>query len=174
MAQTLVHRARLFELRAQGEARRSRSASSVSVSRTSSARSWCRPKKWSRCVKGSKRRSERKFFPGYVLVQMEMDDETWHLVKEVPKVLGFIGGSSDKPAPITEKEADRSCSVCRKASTSRGRRFCSSRARWFASSMVRSTTSTASSKRSTTRRSGCRLRCRFWVGRRRSSWSSVR
>ena len=56
---------------------------------------------------GSKRRSERKFFPGYVLVQMEMDDETWHLVKEVPKVLGFIGGSSDRPAPITEKEADQ-------------------------------------------------------------------
>jgi len=55
---------------------------------------------------GSKRRSERKFFPGYVLVQMEMDDETWHLVKEVPKVLGFIGGSSDKPAPISEKEAN--------------------------------------------------------------------
>ena len=56
---------------------------------------------------GQKRRSERKFFPGYVLVQMEMDDETWHLVKEVPKVLGFIGGSSDRPAPITEKEADQ-------------------------------------------------------------------
>ena len=56
---------------------------------------------------GSKRRSERKFFPGYVLVQMEMDDETWHLVKEVPKVLGFIGGSSDKPAPISEKEANQ-------------------------------------------------------------------
>ena len=56
---------------------------------------------------GQKRRSERKFFPGYVLVQMEMDDETWHLVKEVPKVLGFIGGSSDRPAPITDKEADR-------------------------------------------------------------------
>ena len=56
---------------------------------------------------GQKRRSERKFFPGYVLVQMEMDDETWHLVKEVPKVLGFIGGSSDKPAPITEAEANR-------------------------------------------------------------------
>ncbi|MEL6199371.1 MAG: transcription termination/antitermination protein NusG [Pseudomonadota bacterium] len=55
---------------------------------------------------GQKRRSERKFFPGYVLVNMEMDDETWHLVKEVPKVLGFIGGSSDKPAPITEREAD--------------------------------------------------------------------
>ena len=56
---------------------------------------------------GQKRRSERKFFPGYVLVQMDLDEETWHLVKEVPKVLGFIGGSSDKPAPITEKEADQ-------------------------------------------------------------------
>jgi transcriptional antiterminator NusG len=55
---------------------------------------------------GQKRRSERKFFPGYVLVEMEMDDETWHLVKEVPKVLGFIGGSSDKPAPISQREAD--------------------------------------------------------------------
>ena len=55
---------------------------------------------------GQKRRSERKFFPGYVLVQMEMDDDTWHLVKEVPKVLGFIGGTTDRPAPITEKEAD--------------------------------------------------------------------
>jgi len=54
---------------------------------------------------GQRRKSERKFFPGYVLVQMEMDDETWHLVKEVPKVLGFIGGSSDKPAPIKDKEA---------------------------------------------------------------------
>jgi transcriptional antiterminator NusG len=54
---------------------------------------------------GQKRRSDRKFFPGYVLVQMEMDEETWHLVKEVPKVLGFIGGTQDKPAPITEKEA---------------------------------------------------------------------
>jgi transcriptional antiterminator NusG len=54
---------------------------------------------------GQKRKSERKFFPGYVLVQMEMNDDTWHLVKSVPKVLGFIGGTSDKPAPITEKEA---------------------------------------------------------------------
>lgn len=54
---------------------------------------------------GAKRRSERKFFPGYVLVQMEMDDDTWHLVKDVPKVMGFIGGTKDRPAPITEKEA---------------------------------------------------------------------
>jgi transcriptional antiterminator NusG len=56
--------------------------------------------------KGNRRKSERKFFPGYVLVQMEMDSDTWHLVKQVPKVLGFIGGTSDKPAPISEAEAD--------------------------------------------------------------------
>ena len=55
---------------------------------------------------GQKRKSERKFFPGYVLVQMELDDDTWHMVKDVPKVLGFIGGTSDRPAPITNKEAD--------------------------------------------------------------------
>ncbi|RRQ22466.1 transcription termination/antitermination protein NusG [Thiohalobacter thiocyanaticus] len=56
---------------------------------------------------GQKRKSERKFFPGYVLVQMEMDDETWHLVKDVPKVMGFIGGTSDRPAPISDREADQ-------------------------------------------------------------------
>jgi transcription termination/antitermination protein NusG len=54
---------------------------------------------------GQQRKSERKFFPGYVLVQMELTDETWHLVKDVPRVLGFIGGTSDRPAPISEKEA---------------------------------------------------------------------
>lgn len=55
---------------------------------------------------GQKRRSERKFFPGYVLVEMDMNDGTWHMVKETPKVLGFIGGKADKPAPITQKEVD--------------------------------------------------------------------
>ncbi|WP_456406822.1 transcription termination/antitermination protein NusG [Thiolapillus sp.] len=55
---------------------------------------------------GQQRRSERKFFPGYVLVNMELTDETWHLVKDTPQVLGFIGGTEDKPAPITQKEAD--------------------------------------------------------------------
>ena len=54
---------------------------------------------------GQKRNTSRKFFPGYVLVQMDMDDETWHLVKDVPRVLGFIGGTSDRPAPITDREA---------------------------------------------------------------------
>lgn len=55
---------------------------------------------------GQKRKSERKFFPGYVLVQMDLNDEAWHLVKAVPRVLGFIGGSADKPAPISDREAD--------------------------------------------------------------------
>ena len=54
---------------------------------------------------GQKRKSERKFFPGYVLVQMELDDSTWHLVKETPRVMGFIGGKADKPSPITDAEA---------------------------------------------------------------------
>jgi transcriptional antiterminator NusG len=64
---------------------------------------------------GQKRRSERKFFPGYVLVQIEtntdnkaikIDDESWHLIKETPKVMGFIGGTADKPLPIKDSEAD--------------------------------------------------------------------
>ena len=55
---------------------------------------------------GQKRTSERMFFPGYVLVNMELDDDTWHLVKETPRVMGFIGGKADKPAAITDKEAD--------------------------------------------------------------------
>jgi transcriptional antiterminator NusG len=54
---------------------------------------------------GQQRKSERKFFPGYVLVQMELTDETWHLVMDIPRVLGFIGGTSDRPAPISDKEA---------------------------------------------------------------------
>lgn len=55
---------------------------------------------------GQERRSERKFFPGYVLVHMELTDETWHLVKDVPQVMGFIGGTADHPAPITDREAE--------------------------------------------------------------------
>jgi transcriptional antiterminator NusG len=53
---------------------------------------------------GQKSITERKFFPGYVLVEMEMTDESWHLVKDTPKVTGFLGGSAMKPTPISEKE----------------------------------------------------------------------
>ncbi len=55
---------------------------------------------------GQKNISERKFFPGYVLVEMEMTDESWHLVKNTPKVTGFLGGSAMKPTPISQKEVD--------------------------------------------------------------------
>jgi len=55
---------------------------------------------------GQKHTSERKFFPGYLLVEMEMSDETWHLVKSTPKVTGFVGGTATRPAPIPQKEVD--------------------------------------------------------------------
>jgi transcription termination/antitermination protein NusG len=56
---------------------------------------------------GQKRKSERKFFPGYVLVEMEMNDKTWHMVRNAPRVLGFIGGTAERPAPISESEVSR-------------------------------------------------------------------
>ena len=59
-------------------------------------------------LRGDKKKvkTDRKFFPGYVLIQMEMNETTWHLVKSVPKVLGFIGGTVERPAPISQKEAE--------------------------------------------------------------------
>jgi transcriptional antiterminator NusG len=57
---------------------------------------------------GQKSISERKFFPGYVLVEMEMNDDSWHLViKSTPKVTGFVGGTANKPTPISEKEVEK-------------------------------------------------------------------
>jgi transcription termination/antitermination protein NusG len=53
---------------------------------------------------GQKNISERKFFPGYVLVEMDMTDDSWHLVKNTPKVTGFVGGTATKPTPISERE----------------------------------------------------------------------
>lgn len=55
---------------------------------------------------GTKRETERKFFPGYLLVEMEMNDDTWHLVKSLPRVSGFVGGSPTKPAPLSDREAE--------------------------------------------------------------------
>ncbi len=55
--------------------------------------------------KGKKRTTERKFFPGYILVNMKMDEEAWHFVKSIPSVMGFIGGTSEKPSSIPESEA---------------------------------------------------------------------
>jgi transcriptional antiterminator NusG len=56
---------------------------------------------------GQKSITERKFFPGYVLVEMEMNDDTWHLIKSTPKVTGFVGGTANKPTPISEKEVEK-------------------------------------------------------------------
>jgi len=56
--------------------------------------------------KGQKRKSEHKFFPGYILLQMIMNDSSWHLIRSVPRVMGFIGGTSDHPSPISDKEVN--------------------------------------------------------------------
>ena len=58
-------------------------------------------------VKGQRRETSRKFYPSYILVEMEMNDETWYLVKSTPKVTGFVGGSDTAPAPIEDEEAQR-------------------------------------------------------------------
>lgn len=55
---------------------------------------------------GQKSLSERKFFPGYILIEMEMSNETWHLVKSTPRITGFIGGTATQPVPISEKEIE--------------------------------------------------------------------
>ena len=57
--------------------------------------------------KGQKKQLERKFFPGYMLVQMEMNDDTWHLVRKTPNVMGFMGGTRNKPMPLSEDELNR-------------------------------------------------------------------
>ena len=92
---------------------------------------------------GQKKTAERKFFPGYVLVQMEMDDDTWHLVKSTPKVTGFVGGTATKPAPISEKEVQSILDQMREGVEKPRPRCCSRWARRCASSTVRSPISMA-------------------------------
>ena len=104
---------------------------------------------------GQKRTSERMFFPGYVLVQMELDDDTWHLVKETPRVMGFIGGKADKPAPITDKEAELILQRVQDSEKRHGPRHCLSPAKWFVLSMVRLMTLTESLKKLITKRAAC-------------------
>ena len=117
---------------------------------------------------GQKRRSERKFFPGYVLVQIatqdeggipRIDSESWHLIKETPKVMGFIGGTADKPLPIKDDEADAILQRVQDGVEKPRPKVCSSRARWSAWSTARSTTSTAWSRKSITTRAACAWRC---------------
>ena len=103
---------------------------------------------------GQKHMSERKFFPGYVLVEMEMNDDTWHLVKNTNKVTGFVGGTATKPAPIPEKEVEAIMQQMRE-----GVEKPKPKVLFEVGEMVRvaarSPTSRARSRTSTTRRAGC-------------------
>ena len=67
---------------------------------------------------GQKKTSERRFYPGYVLVQMIMNDDTWHLVKHTNKVTGFVGGAKNRPAPISEDEVAKILQNCARSSGS--------------------------------------------------------
>ena len=110
---------------------------------------------------GKKRESERKFFPGYVLVHMRMTSESWQLVKHTDRVLGFIGGTSDRPLPITQAEADKILNRLKETEDSprpktkrihHVQRPCSKLAREFVLSMVHSRTSLVLLRRLTMRR----------------------
>lgn len=99
-------------------------------------------------VKGGKRAiTERRLYSGYVLVEMEMTDEAWHLVKSTPKVTGFLGGKANKPSPLPQKEVDEILQRMQEATRNRGRKCCSRSAKWCASRKGRSPTSTATSKK---------------------------
>ena len=109
---------------------------------------------------GKKSVTERRFFPGYVLVEMEMADDTWHLVKHTGKVTGFVGGAKTRPSPISEAEV-RSCTRCKRVWKSRGPRCSGKWANWCASRKARSPTSTARSRTSITTSPRCGCRSRF-------------
>ncbi len=113
---------------------------------------------------GQKRKSERKFFPGYVLVQMDMNEGTWHLVKDTPRVMGFIGGTADKPAPITDKEAEAILRRVADGSDKPKPKTLFKPGEVVACyMMVRLLILTALSKRLTTRRAGSKWQCSFSV-----------
>ena len=107
---------------------------------------------------GKKRKSERKFYPGYVLVEMDMDDDSWHLVNQTPRVMGFIGGTADKPAPISKKEADAILRVFRMVLISLHIKPSTKLVKWFVLLMVRLQTLTVWLKPLITRSLVCRWR----------------
>jgi transcription antitermination factor NusG len=122
--------------------------------------------------RGRKVDAERKFFPGYVLVKMDLTDEAFHLIKNTPKVTGFLG-ADNKPMPISDAEAARILHQVQEG-IERSRRCPSRSANRFASPTVRSRPSTALSKRSTRPARASRSRCRSSAAPPRSSLSSAR
>ena len=104
---------------------------------------------------GKKSVTERRFFPGYVLVEMEMGDDTWHLVKHTSKVTGFVGGAKNRPSPISEAEVDedrqpdagRRREAAAEGAVGSGRDWCASRKARSPISTARSRTSTTTSRR---------------------------
>ncbi len=108
---------------------------------------------------GKRRKSERKFYPGYVLVEMEMADETWHLVNETPRVMGSsVARRRSRRLSRSVRQTPFSV-VSRTASSSRGRRPCSSRGSRCVSLTGLSPISMAWSRKSTTTRAACRSAC---------------
>ena len=105
--QTLVCGARLLGHGEEASAVPFVSASSVRACRISSARFSSPPEEVVEMKNGQRSITERRFFPGYVLVEMEMNDDTWHLVKNTNKVTGFVGGSGNRPAAISQAEVDK-------------------------------------------------------------------
>ena len=112
---------------------------------------------------GQKSITERRIFPGYVLVEMDLTDETWHLVKNTNRVTGFLGGSGNRPTPISEKEVEKILSQMEEGVEKPRPKILSKWARWFGSRKVRLQTSTATSKKSITKRARCACRSPFLV-----------
>jgi hypothetical protein len=122
--------------------------------------------------RGRKVDAERKFFPGYVLVKMEMTDEAYHLIKNTPKVTGFLG-ADNKPMPITEEEAERILQQVQEG-VERPKPSVS----FEIGEQVRVADGpfasfNGSSRKSTRSARGSRWRCRFSAGRPRSSWNTA-
>jgi transcriptional antiterminator NusG len=123
--------------------------------------------------RGAKVNAERKFFPGYVLIKMEVTDETWHLVKNTPKVTGFLGGKG-RPTPISDAEAARILTQVKEGIERPKPAVIFEVGEQVRVSDGRSPPSTAWSRKSTRRRAGSRWRCRSSAAPRRWSWSTGR
>jgi transcription termination/antitermination protein NusG len=123
---------------------------------------------------GQKRTTERKFFPGYVLVEMIMDDDSWHLIKHTNKVTGFVGGAKNRPSPISQAEVEKIVNQMQEGTEKPRHKVEFEVGEYVASRKVRSPTSMVRSRTSTTTRARCAYRSRFSAVPHRLNWSSPR